>query len=226
MTPLPLIAWLLFLLGNGLRFYHLPFASLLTILGPLMLSVHALVFALAKFRSEPVKAMFYLACSLSAVYILFRIMYWPAPQMPFLGVSIPFVLAVVSALAFIILVAVRKAKFGLKGLFVLSLFVATVLLSVTPAYRVCAIMDVHTWNPEKEFAGSYLRWDKYSWFLYIAGEHQKATEANREAQRRVQEAINLGGDEKAVYYAPTIHHHGTLIQTKRWVKFPQGKDDE
>jgi hypothetical protein len=111
MKALKIIGLLLFLIGITFKFIHWPFASIIFILGTLLLFVHGLIFLIQNLKQDSTRTWINFSFSLIAVYVLFRFQYWPCgPRI--LGFPLLFIL--VFTFSFISVLKTIQAKFNPK----------------------------------------------------------------------------------------------------------------
>ncbi len=94
----------------------------------------------------------------------------------------------------------------------------TVVLNFVPAHQTYYITNIKF---SYEIETDYRSWDRYSWFLYVAGEEKEALSANVNAQKALEVSLanpDTHGNENE--YLPILKDHELAIKNRNWIKYP------
>jgi hypothetical protein len=219
MKKLLIISWSVFFTGIILRVLHLPFASVLSILGTLMLVVYSIIYFIKNVKSKLPAAFLHLSFAAITTYVLFRLQYWYiGPRL--LGISLFFIFVLLVVIAYLVLHILNKLKFRLPQLFLVFYFSTFLALSFISSHSIYYFFNL---NPvlRGDFRNTdYHSWDKYSWFLYIAGKQEEAVVANQNAINAAMESYKRAPGYRQVRDVELIKQHGKQIQERRWMSYP------
>lgn len=107
MKALKIIGAILFFIGITFKFTHWPLASIIFILGTLLLFVHALIFLIQNLKKDSTSAWINLSFSLIAIYVLFRFQYWPCG--PYI-IDFPLLFIVIFSFSILTIVKIFQSK--------------------------------------------------------------------------------------------------------------------
>ena len=198
----------LFLLIFILKLTHQPGAGLMMVItaGLSLLTgiISLLVFAL---KGNFLGGLIRLTLNTLLIYLVFRLMYWSMAQEVFYVGMVLFAVTIV--LTLVKNVQMKAIHYSLIGFFVLNL-----LISFVKAHKVYYVMNLtETFHAEGRNY-SPLVWDKYSWFLYLAGETDKALEANAKA-------IKIAEKERYMNNLPVLRERREMIKQNTWQEYYQ-----
>ena len=214
-----IIAWTTFSLGLVVKLLHYPGASILLLLGTLLLSIHSIIYLCKNAKTNLSISFLHLSYSLLTIYILFRFQYWSCGPM-ILGFSLLFLIGLFATLICFFLLFKNKSQFKFPQIFLVIYFVFFFVLSFTHSDRIFYFFNLNTVLNSETRKTNYNSWDKYSWFLYIANKQDEALEANHKAQKAVEEYLKITSDRNAVYDLDLIKQHEQQIQNKDWTTYP------
>ncbi len=175
MKALNITSWTIFFLGLIGKFFHYP-TTLLMILGCLLLLIYGLITFFKEIKTNLPYSLQPLSFAFLSIYLLFRVQYWGFARYIF---ALTFILVATC----LILYLVKKAKFKLREIILVLYFAFIFLLSFIHADKIYYIVNLNTVLNSEIRNYSYSAWDKYSWFLYIAGKQDEAVQANQNAQK-------------------------------------------
>lgn len=166
------IGFILFIIGLIFKFLHFPGAPILMILGLLLLLVF---YTIAIFKKNTTSKQFInLTSTLWLVFILFRIQYWHY-------VNIPLILAFILTIYTIIPIVKNKYYLKLNIISYIIVIVTSIIILFTPAHKLYYIINLNPLLNQETRMYSYRAWNKYSWFLYNAGQIENSLKANGNA---------------------------------------------
>ncbi len=178
MKGLLITSLILFIVSFVFRLVHWPGASVIALFSVL------LVFVFAVFNSFSQKKVFQInilggwVLFSWVLYILFKYMYWHAGP-SFLGFNTMFL--VVSLITSIYIIQTTSTKVKNLSKTVLAVCAIGFVFSFIPAHVQCYFFDLNKVINKENNKTNFYAWDKYSWFLYIKGEKERALQANQKA---------------------------------------------
>jgi hypothetical protein len=203
-----LVPLVLFLIAFILKFTHLPGSGLLMVIiaGLSLLTgiISQIVYAI---KGDPIGGLIRLTINILLIYLVFRLMYWTMAQPVFYAGMILFVLTMV--LSLVKQVQMRMIHYGL-----VTLFVFNFVLSFVKAHKIYYTMNLTETFHSTGRNLSPLVWDKYSWFLYLAGETDKAMEANAMA-------IKIAERERYMNNLTVLQQRREMIKLGMWQEYYQ-----
>lgn len=212
MRKLRLVGWLVFILGLLFRIFHFPFSSLLLLFGTLFIFVEAVHFFSKNAKDDLPKSMAILSIAFMTMFVLFRLQFWPFSQ-------ILLVCAVGVGMAWSYLQFRQKRIFDLLDAVTVVYLLFVVALSNVRAHEIYAFFNIEMAPDSESLNCNAYVWDKYSWFLYLAGENEKALEANSRAQFASKNCpatfVEFGEGDIIML----IKHHEQLIRDRKWKSF-------
>ena len=215
MKKMQIIAWTSFLIGLVFKLFHLSGGGIILLLGTLLLLIHSIVYLFKNAKTNLPISFLHLSYSFLTTYALFRVQYWSCGPRIF-GFPLLFIIALVVVLICFIL---HFKNNKLPQIFLFVYFVFFIVLSYTHSDRIFYFCNLNTVLYSETRNTNYWAWDKYSWFLYIADKQDEAIEANKKAQKAVEEQLKIIQDTEAVQYLPIIKHHEKLIKEKNWTTY-------
>lgn len=208
-----LTSWIVFLLGLLFKFLHYPGGGILLTLGSLLLVIHCIIHFTKFAKTDLPLTLLYASIAFITVYLFGRLQYWAFAK-PF------FLVAFLLSLATIILLFVKKVKFGFPQLFLIVYFVFFFIISYTASYRIYYFINLNTVLNSESRNTDYASWDKYSWFLYLQEKQEEAIEANTNAKNAVVAYLKISSDKEAEQFSKLIEQHEQQIQERSWVSYP------
>ena len=166
------IGFILFTIGLIFKFLHYPGAPILMIIGIINLIV---LYAIKLIKKNiTLNILINSTSTFWLIFILFRIQYWDYA-------SIPLLLAT-SLTIYTVLTIIKKKNYlnFLTILFGVTITLSTILM-FTPAHKVYYLINLNSTLNQEIRVNGYDAWNKYSWFLYIDGQNNKALLANDKA---------------------------------------------
>jgi len=219
MKKLQIIAWSIVVIGLLFRLFHYPGTAIVSILGTLLLVIHAVIYLVKQNKTNLPGALVHLSIALMTVYFLFRLQYWSCGPDIF-GFSMLFILAFLLAVSSFVLLFRSKTTFTFIQLFFAGYFVLFFVLSFTRSYKLYYFFNLNTILNAESRKSNFKVWDKYSWFLYLAERKEEAMDANRKAQAALDEFWKESSDDDAEQYFILIEQHRRKIRDGNWTSFP------
>jgi len=216
MKKMQIIAWTTFLIGLVFRLLHFPGAGIISLLGTLLLFIHSIIFLFKNAKTNLPTSFLHLSYSFLTIYVLFRFQYWSCGPMIF-GFPLLFIIVLLVTLICFIL---HLTNNRLPQIFLIIYFVFFFVLSYTHSDRIYYFFKLNPVLNGEMRNTDYYSWDKYSWFLYIVDKQDEAIEANRKAQKAVEEHLKIIQNEEAVRYLTLIKQHEQQIRDKNWTTYP------
>lgn len=215
MKALKIIGAILFFIGITFKFIHWPFASVIFILGTLILFIHGLSFFFQNLKKDSTSAWINLSLSLIAIYVLFRFQYWPCG--PYI-IDFPLLFIIVFTLSFLSVLKIFQSKSIAKfrSIIFLVTFLSFNVLSYIRSYSIYYLVNLNSVTNASTRDLNYYCWDKYSWFLYIADRKGEAMDANTKAIIAAQYIYEKYGDHQAGILLKEIKKHRVLIENETW----------
>ncbi len=208
-----IISWTTFLLGLIFKLLHYPGGGILLTLGSLLLVIHCIIHFTKFVKTDLPLTLLYASIALMTVYLFGRLQYWAFAK-PF------FLVAFLLSLASIILLFVKKVRFGFPQVFLIAYFVFFFVISYTASYRIYYFINLNTVLNGETRNTDYMSWDKYSWFLYLQEKQEEAIEANTNAKNAVAAYLKITSDKEAEQYSQLIAQHEQQIQERSWGTYP------
>lgn len=219
MKKLLIIAWTIFIIGLAFRLLHYPGTAVISLLGTLLLVIHSIIYLVKNAKTNLPISFLHLSYSLATIYILFRFQYWPVGPIV-LGYSLFFVIVLLVTISCFVLHITNKTPIKFSQIFLAIYFAFFFWLSFTHSDRIYYFFNLNTVINSESRNTNYYSWDKYSWFLYIAGKQDESIEANQNAQKAAEEYLKIIPGEEAIKYLTTIKQHGQQIRDKNWTSWP------
>lgn len=213
MKKLHLISWIILIIGILFKFSYWPGASLLLMIGCLMMLIFSIIYFVENVKSNIVKPFLYVSSTLITVYFLFRIQYWAYAQLVF-G------LALLIGVITLVIHLKKKEKFRWEHSILILYFVGFIAISYVHSDRIFYLFNRSSNENQnnKEHYYTYEALDKYSWFLYLAEKYDEAESINEEAILSVKKYIEFATyDTEAVKTLEVIEKHKELIRNRNWV---------
>jgi|GEM_PF-1042665 len=207
MKKIQIIAWTTFLIGIVFKFLHYPGASLLLLLGALLLFIHSIIYLCKNAKTNLPISFLHLSYSILTIYVLFRFQYWP-------GCSLLFLIGFFVTVFCFFLLFKNKTQFKLPQIFLVVYFVFFFVLSFTHSYKIYYLFNLNTVLNGEARETNYKSWDEYSWFLYIANKQDEVLEANQKAQKVAEEYLKITHNRNAVFDLELIKQHEQQIKDK------------
>jgi hypothetical protein len=189
MKKLLIIAWMTFVLGLLGKLFHIPGANIISILGTFLLLLHSIIFLIKNFKTGLTEALFYLSYSSVTLYVLIRIMHWPA-GIKILGFYTLFLLPFFICIAYFTRIREFSQWRKIPNILLLLYFFFFFQLSFTHGYKIYYFFNLNTVlnGPQKVIRPEI--WDDYSWFLYKANNKMEALQANQNAIESARQIYN------------------------------------
>lgn len=214
MKVLKILGVVFALLGLVCKFFGLPGASLILVLGPFLFTLYSSIFLIRFLKSEKVRALRNILVSLLMIYALFRIQYWQSGPALF-GFRFTFILSLAGLILYLIHFVREPIHWGVKQIIVLVFALGVIILDFIPTYQLHYGMSLTTTFHEKNRFVRFDLWDKYSWFLYNSRKFEEALEANRNAQQALLNGdYSITGKQDEEYRM--LQEHGRLISERNW----------
>lgn len=218
MKRLLITSWGLIASGLIFRLLHYPGASFLLVVGTFLLVLESMIYFIKNAKANLPNSLLKLSYSLLTVYALFRIQYWPMGPI-FMGYYLSFVVVALVTITSFILISVRRIPFRLSQRFLVVYFAFVVILSFTSSHRIYYFFYLNKLLNTESRNHDFRSWDKYSWFLYIAGNQEEALQANKNAESAIQACLNTSDCEGAIPYSNVVKQHRKLIQGRNWTDY-------
>jgi hypothetical protein len=208
-----IISCSLFVIGFLFKLLHLPGAALGLVFGSGLLVCHSLIYLLINSRTQLVKSFVFIVFAFASLYLMFRLLFWPGAQTALIAV-------VTTAIIGVIIMVVSKTKPTGMQLFVALYLGVCIMLGFVHSDRIYYFTNYNQLN-QSPVKYPFI-WDKYSWFLYLAGRKDEAAIANANAR----EALAAGHED--FYYETRdneppqvrLERHGKLIAENGWNSYP------
>lgn len=208
-----IIAALILLIGSIFKLMHWPGGNLMFLIGTVSLFLLNIVYCIKNINSNTLKALLPFTFAIWLVYFLFRIFHWSFGGY-FLGFAIIFIVPFVITLFYFALL-IKKGTFKvIHGLLAL-VFVLSIALGQTHSHQIYHTLNLR--NSYQEY--NYQSWDRYSWFLYLANEKEKALEANKKAEQAWNRCISSDKYAADNDYINIIKKNRAKISTSSWEQF-------
>lgn len=219
MKKLLITSWILFTLGLIFKLFHFPASGELLILGSLLLIIHSIIFLFKNAKTNLPFAFLHLSIALWTIYLLFRVKFWGGwPEI--LGFNTLFIIPFLATLIWFSLHLVRHSKFKLPQYLLIVYTVFSIILSYIHSDKIFYFFNLNTVINSESRNQDYYSWDKYSWFLYISDKKIEALEANKNAQKAVNENLKTTRSDEAVKFSSIIKQHEEQIRNDNWTTYP------
>jgi hypothetical protein len=176
MKKLLLSSGLVFLTSNVFRIIHLPFTDLLSILAIVLVLIFAVIHSFKKEKVWGINLFATWLIFLWSYYLFARYLFWNIGP-GILGFNALFLLSFIGT---IIYVVQSYSKKGISKI-VIGLSLIGLSISFVPAHVITYFFDLNEMVNKENNKTNFASWDKYSWFLYIHGDKQRALDANHKA---------------------------------------------
>lgn len=203
----------LFVVAFFFKLFRFPGAGLMIIVsGPCFL-LAATMFALKNAKEKTADTLSFFALAFWMLYLIFRLQYWP-------GSTFFYYIAIGLTVVAIAMIIKRQERMRAVQIAVgiicgVSLWIST--LHAHEIYR--AISLNHSLNSDDPVM-YYESWDKYSWFLHVAGERERAIEANTTALQGATDAVSQNKDDQyAIWYSNNIIRHRERLESNSWTEW-------
>lgn len=207
MKPLEIIGYCIFLVGISFKFLHFPGAPIFMMLGCLLLLIDYLKILTKKENRNLTVFFTGLASTFWLIYLLFRFQYWSF-------ISIPQLIGLGLTIVAIVFFFKNKTFIKIQGIQMFSLFIITTVLAYTPTHKIYYLVNLSEPLNNDYRADNYRAWDKYSWFLYSAGEYEKSLNANIKAIDAANNTIKKGYASKSILIE--LNSNKKNIQNRTW----------
>lgn len=131
--------------------------------------------------------------------------------------EITFVIAVLLSIALALYLYKTKKLISGNSVFCAVIVVVTVFIKLLPAHQTYYVTNIK-FNYEIE--NDYSSWDRYSWFLYAAGNKEDALLANTSARQALENGLSNSmhshGNERE--YMTILQEHRSAIEQGNWKK--------
>lgn len=205
------LSWSLFLLSIALKLFHIPGGAPLLILSALLLLIHSIIYLIRNARTSLSLSFLHLSTSLLTIYLVFRIQYWAFSTLV-LGV------ALLATLTCFILIIVKRDKFRIPQILLALFFIFSLGLSRIHSHYIYYFFNLNSITNSESRDLNYIAWDKYSWFLYIAGRQADALDANEKAQVALARSKDAGHPDELGELV--VNQHRQEIVQHDWRRFP------
>ena len=218
MKKLHIIAWIICLLGFVFKFPHYPGASLLMIFGVILLLIHCVLFFIKNKHEKLPEAFLHLALVVMTLYLICRLNFWNCGPM-IMGFNLLFLISAGISIAALILNAGNTKALKLPQIILICYFLGFVWISFIHSDRIFYFFNLNEITHKENRIENYKSWDKYSWFLYIVNKQDEALEANRKAQRIIEEKLKAEQPEYLLNDLESIRKHNDLIKGRNWIDY-------
>lgn len=221
MRKLNLISWFIITVGILFKFLHYSGGAVLIVTGNLLLLTHSIIYILLNIKSKNADSFLYFIYAIWSVYFLFRFQYWYGGEIIIFNMRALFLIPLLITFSYFIYRLINQVKFKLGHLILILFFVFNIFIAFTPSHKIFYIVNLNKLLNSEYREFDYYGWDKYSWFLYIAGEKNKALDANEKAKDACELLLNdIIPNKQAELYYDKIKLHEIQITTETWVNYP------
>lgn len=219
MKKLLISSWTFFTIGLLFRLFHFYGASIILMLGTLLMLVHSVIYFAKNLKSNLPNCFHYLSFAFITIYLLFRLQYWSCG--PFiLGFPLLFIFVLLLTFSTIVILITTSFKINLSKVLLVLYFVFFLILSFIHSHSIFYFFNLNTTLNGESANTNYKYWDKYSWFLYIAGEQEKAIKANKNAIQSAEKYLKSNPNQQESEYLLLIKKHENEILNKKWSTWP------
>lgn len=181
MKKLLVISATLFAGSLMLHFAHIPGHGATMLLSILFFIIHNTIYFIKNIRSKPDRVFAFLTINAFAYYLFTRFYFWA-------NSGIVLIISMLLLLTWLGFHFFKKASFSALQIVVVSSFVVVSATSFVHADRIFYMFNA-PYLKESTASENYELWDRYSWFLYLAGKYDEAESANKTALKGVQELL-------------------------------------
>jgi hypothetical protein len=182
-----MLALSLFAVGLIFKIQYYPGGAILLLVS-ILTSISSTIYHSLKSRPfNLTQSLFHISGTIFLTYIVFRLQYWPFAFLVFsLGI-------VSTALALVFFLSNKESQIFPK-VWIGLIFLTSMTISNLRGHHIYHFIHSSIIENYYEYANpsSFVVIEKYSWFLYIADEHEKALEANAKAIKMVETALDEG----------------------------------
>lgn len=191
----------IFLLGFTFRLLHWPGSALLTLVSIFLVFIFAIINSISKKEIFNISIFGGWILFSWPLYIFFKYLFWnTGPSI--LGFNSMFLVVFILTVIYVSTTVSGKVRKLSKTVLTVSIF--AIIFSFIPSHSICYFFDLNEVINNEYNKTNYYSWDKYSWFLYIRGEKERALEAN-------QKAIDAWYNSENIYY--TMNPESSVIPT-------------
>lgn len=201
MKKLFLFSAVVFLIGLVLKIFHVHYNAIIMLAAVFLMLVAAIAGGTGKKRGFPL--LFTIPFVAGTLALVFMIKFYPG--------HLPVFYVAVAVLLGAIVVLLIKREWS-PAFFLVPVSVILVWLHFTPAYKIYYLFNIR-YNYEIET--DYRSWDKYSWFLYRAGNMDEALKVSAYA---IWVAKKSGQNEAQ----KAMENHHEKIMKRTWDHYDDG----
>lgn len=221
MKKFNLISWFIIVVGILFKFFHYPGAAVLIVTGNLLLLTHSIIYIFLNIKSKEKDSFLHLIFAIWSIYFLFRFQYWYGGEAIIFNMRAIFLIPLLLTFIYFIYRSINQVKFKLGHLILTLFFIFNIFIAFTPSHKIFYIVNLNKLLNSEYREFEYYGWDKYSWFLYIAGEKDKALDANKKAQDACELLLKDAFPNKQTeLYYDKIKLHETQIIAETWTDYP------
>jgi len=169
-----ILFYTLFLLGFGLKFFHIHYNALFMLLGAGCILISSIIYLFQK--EKRIEGLLHFSTGIWLVVLLISLKFFAFGFWAF-------ILAIIISNVLLVVYYRNKMMHRLH-LFFVAMVLALVFYFI-PTDNRYYILNIK-WNYEIE--SDYYTWDKYSWFLYQNGEYNEAEKASEKALKMARDA--------------------------------------
>lgn len=178
MKTLLITALSFFLFSIIFRLQHWPGGNLMAVLSVFLIFIFAIINSFKKKKIFQINILDGWVIFAWAWYILSRYLFWyAAPSI--LGFNTTFIIVLALTIIYFVLTINNNEKKLSKAIVVLSTI--GIIISFVPSYSIFYFFNLNEVINKEYNKTNYDAWNKYSWFLYIRGEKERALDANQKA---------------------------------------------
>lgn len=177
----------LILLSIVFRLYHLPGANLIMLISAVFFVVFAGINSFRKKKIWNINVLGGWLLAICSIKLLFTYLYWYSGPI-ILGTNALFIVLLTIMIIYVVVGLVNKNKLS-KMVLLFSLLVA--IFNFVPSYSICYFFDLNEVINKENNSTNYSSWDKYSWFLNLRGDKERALIANQKAVNAWEETCRL-----------------------------------
>ncbi len=212
MKKLLIISGVLFAGSLVMHFAKVPGHSLVILISILLLLIHNTIYLIKNIRTKPDRVIAFLTITSFSFYLFTRIYFWASAHTAF-------IISMLLLLLWLGLHIFKKSSFSALQIVLISLFVLVFATSFINADRVYYLFNAR-YLKEQTASANYELWDRYSWFLYLAGKFDEAEAANETAMKGVQELLEKDETVDAwIECEKQLWQRHEKIRTRTWDKY-------
>ncbi len=170
------------------RLLHWPGASLMTMIATCLVFIFAIINSIVKKKVFNINILGGWVLFFWGMYIFFKYLYWYAGP-SFAGFNSMFLIVFILTVIYIAVTISNQYKRLSKVVVTTSIIGIT--FSFIPSYSICYFFDLNEVINKEYNQTNYYSWDKYSWFLYIRGEKNRALESNQKAINALNKSVEI-----------------------------------